>query len=120
MRSKIPIELALLSGALVEIVLVSPLLIVYRHLGLGPFPVWVEILKIFQMPGAPLSLLIMRWDVIQNLAAHFRIAHELYFAAEVLAMLIQTALFALLALAVLSCLPPGRKSKAPSGPVNVN
>jgi hypothetical protein len=93
------VQFALLFGALAEIVLVAPLLVVYPHLG-GPFPVWVDVLKKLQIPSAPLVLRVAHWGLVRQLAARFRLAHEISLAAEVLSMLIQAAIFALLALGV--------------------
>jgi hypothetical protein len=70
--------------------------------------VWVDILKQFQIPGAPVMLRLMHWGFLQHLATHFQVAREIFFAAEGFAMLIQAALFALIAFALLYFLPPRR------------
>jgi hypothetical protein len=106
MTFKKRVQFAVLFGVLAEFVVVVPLLIVGPHLGLGPLPVWVEILKKLQTPSAPLVLRLLHADTIQQLSAHLRIARGVFAGAEVLSMVAQAALFAGVTLALLYVLPP--------------
>ena len=90
---------ALFFGALIEFALVVPLLLVYPHLG-EELPAWVGVLKTFQIPGAPLMLRLMRWEWLQQVASRFRVAPEIRFTAQVLSMVIQAAIFTLVALGI--------------------
>jgi hypothetical protein len=111
MMTKKRVQFALLVGALAELMLVIPLFAVSHQLA-GPFPMWVDILKNFQNPGARIILRLVHRESIQQLAARFRIAHGIYFAAELLSILIQTALFAVVTLALLYFLPPKRRARS--------
>jgi hypothetical protein len=67
------------------------------HLGLNPLQGWVDVLKVLQIPGAPLALRLVHTQVIEQIALRFRAAHQIYAIAEVFSMITQAALFALIA-----------------------
>jgi len=108
------LQLALLFGLLLEAALAAPLIVVSPHLD-DHLPLWVDVLRWFQIPGAPVALWLMHWAMLQHLAARFQVAPEIRLAAEALSIVIQVVLFALIALGVLCVIPPrGGKQTATS------
>lgn len=91
---------AALVGAGVELMLAAPLFLVRNSLGVGPLPLWVEVLQEFQVPGAPLVLRLLRTDEARQLAARLP-SHWVIYAAQLLEMLIQATMFALVALGII-------------------
>ena len=91
-----PIPLAVLIGVLAEALLVTPLYLVRPYLDAGPFPLWVEVLEQFQFP----TILLLR-HLVDTYGAEYLAGHQphhwIKYAPSV-AMLLQAAIFALVAL----------------------
>jgi len=102
------IRLAALVGAVTEAILVVPLLLVY-YLHLYTIYSLLIVLDALYIPGFPIADWLGHTRTLAKLAARFRIGPELATSLSVLAMLIQAALFTLLAFGVIHFL---RSAKA--------
>jgi hypothetical protein len=97
------IRLAVIVGAVAEIILVAPLFLVSgsQIVDTVPLPRWVKILEQFQMPGAPMILRLLH-TYGPNHLAHQVSPYLVTYAAQALVMLIQATIFALVALGAIS------------------
>ncbi len=111
MRLSKQIGIAVLAGTVVELILVTPLLLVSGRLGLGPLPQWVRALQTFQLPGAPLVERLVRTEGGKLLAVRSPDHWVAYL--QLLAMFFQATMFAIIVLLALNLY--GRR-KAGSSP----
>ena len=94
-----PIPLAALIGVLAEALLVTPLYLVTPYLDTGPFPLWVDVLEQFQLP----TILLLR-HLVETYGAGYLAGHQPHHWIKytpLLAMLLQAAIFALVALGII-------------------
>jgi hypothetical protein len=98
MRLLRQVGLAAVLGAVAELILLTPLLLVSGHLGVGPLPLWVSVLQTFQMPGTLIAEHLVRTEAAKLLATHSPRHWVAYLQS--LAMLIQATIFALVAFSV--------------------
>ena len=107
------IRVAVLTGAVVELVLYGPLLLpFYLRTDTESWRLWLGLLEVFQLPSAALVARLLRMDSLEHLAAQYRAAHAIILAGEALIFLGQATILSCITLVVIYVLRLGQKSSS--------